>query len=101
MTEKLHIHQNSTKMLITTQRIRLNQCQLSNLFDYFSNISPFKYTYGMGTVLKQDFIERRCHTCRSIPSYWKLDPRGQFFELDLKMCQLKSLEYAFKWGSER
>jgi len=51
--------------------------------------------------LKQDFVERRCHPCQVILPAWKLDPSGQFYELDLKMCQLKSLEYEFKWGKER
>lgn len=52
-------------------------------------------------MLKQDFIERRTHVCQVIPPQWKLDPQGQYYELDLKMCQLKELQYDFYWGKER
>lgn len=56
----------------------------------------------MASVLKSDFIERKCHASRTLPSAWRLqDSQGQYYELDLKMCQLKSLEYDFKWGTER
>lgn len=51
-------------------------------------------------MLKQDFVERRTHVCQVIPPQWKLDPQGQFYELDLKMCQLKDLHYSFQWGKE-
>ncbi|XP_060584547.1 internalin I-like [Ruditapes philippinarum] len=51
-------------------------------------------------MLKQDFIERRTHVSHVIPPQWKLDPQGQYYELDLKMCQLKELNYDFNWGKE-
>lgn len=51
-------------------------------------------------MLKQDFIERRTHVCHVIPPQWKLDPQGQYYELDLKMCQLKDVAYDFHWGKE-
>ena len=51
-------------------------------------------------MLKQDFIERRTHVSHVIPPQWKLDPQGQYYELDLKMCQLKELQYSFSWGKE-
>ncbi|WAR23775.1 INLI-like protein [Mya arenaria] len=51
-------------------------------------------------MLTQEFVERRCHTCPVILPAWKLDPTGQYYELDLKMCQLKNLDYEFKWGKE-
>lgn len=50
--------------------------------------------------LTSKFIERRCQACQNLPSDWRLDTRGQYFELDLKMCQLKSLVYGFEWGQE-
>ncbi|KAK3595288.1 hypothetical protein CHS0354_010898 [Potamilus streckersoni] len=54
----------------------------------------------MSAQLREDFVERRCHPIPSIPQSWQLENRGQYMELDLKMCQLKSIQYAFKWGKE-
>ena len=55
----------------------------------------------MAESLPGNFIERRCYPCQVQPQDWRLDPQGNFYELDLKMCQLKTLEYDFEWGQER
>lgn len=54
----------------------------------------------MEEKLTGSFVERRLHACQILPPDWRLDSRGQYFELDLKMCQLKSLVYGFAWGQE-
>lgn len=51
--------------------------------------------------LTQDFVERKIHPLTILPVDWGLETRGTYYELDLKMCQLRHLEYSFQWGDER
>lgn len=50
--------------------------------------------------LTQDFVERKIHPLTILPVDWGLETRGTYYELDLKMCQLRDLEYSFQWGDE-
>ncbi|CAH1774998.1 unnamed protein product [Owenia fusiformis] len=52
------------------------------------------------TVLTAEFIERHLSSLVDPPSIWEIE-RGHFYKLDLKMCQMKSLQYGFSWGDER
>lgn len=51
--------------------------------------------------LTQDFVERKIYPLTILPVDWGLETRGTYYELDLKMCQLRDLEYSFQWGDER
>ncbi|KAK3090435.1 hypothetical protein FSP39_011833 [Pinctada imbricata] len=50
--------------------------------------------------LSQDFVERRLHPLTHLPEAWTVDLGGKYYELDLKMCQLRSLDYEFRWGDD-
>ncbi|ESO94435.1 hypothetical protein LOTGIDRAFT_232290 [Lottia gigantea] len=55
------------------------------------------------TYLTEDFVEKRLRALKSLQDGWAVDQygTGKFYELDLKMCQIKDLSYSFEWGKER
>ena len=57
----------------------------------------------MSAFLGKDFVERHIVSlpAQVIPDAWNLDRHGQVYSLDLKMCQLKSLDFDFRWGDDR
>lgn len=44
-------------------------------------------------ALSEDFIEKRIHPVRSGGGFEEL------LELDIRMCQICVLDYAFQWGA--
>ena len=36
-----------------------------------------------------------------IPEEWIVEGGSHFYQLNLKMCQLKQLKYNFRWGTSR
>ncbi|KAK6186151.1 hypothetical protein SNE40_008246 [Patella caerulea] len=57
----------------------------------------------MTTYLTQDFVERKISVLKTLQDGWGVDryKTGNFYRLDLKMCQIKDLSYSFEWGQER
>ena len=57
----------------------------------------------MSDLLIQGFIEHHITSLPGglIPESWGLVRPGQFYQLDLKMCQIKTLDFSFRWGDER
>lgn len=56
----------------------------------------------MATYLKENLVEKRIRSLKKCPDSWQVDYRiHQYYELDLKMCQIKRLSYNFKWGDEK
>ncbi|XP_071119020.1 protein phosphatase 1 regulatory subunit 7-like isoform X2 [Haliotis cracherodii] len=55
----------------------------------------------MGTYLTPEFVERRISRLTTLPDGWKASTSRTLYQLDLKMCQVKSLVYSFEWGKER
>ncbi|KAK3781060.1 hypothetical protein RRG08_046363 [Elysia crispata] len=57
----------------------------------------------MSDLLSEAFIEHHITSLPVglIPESWGLGKPGQFFQLDLKMCQIKTLDFSFRWGNER
>lgn len=51
-------------------------------------------------ALSQEFIDQHTHPLTFTRPQWGLDIRGALYELDLKMCQMKTLSYDFKWATE-
>lgn len=56
---------------------------------------------GSFTYLTGEFVERRIGALVSIPETWGVDGGGVYNELDLKMCQIKTLLFDFEWGKEK
>ncbi|GFO03192.1 protein phosphatase 1 regulatory subunit 7 [Plakobranchus ocellatus] len=57
----------------------------------------------MSDLLSEGFIEHHITSLPLglVPESWGLERIGQFYQLDLKMCQIKTLDYSFHWGDER
>lgn len=56
----------------------------------------------MATIVKENFVEKRIRSMKKCPDSWEVDYRiHKYFELDLKMCQIKRLNYDFQWGDEK
>ena len=57
----------------------------------------------MSDLLGAEFVERRMTSlpAQVVPHEWNLERHGQFYSLDFKMCQLKTLDFAFRWGDDR
>lgn len=55
----------------------------------------------MARGLSPEFVENRIHTLTHVPVEWSVDLRDKYYELDLKMSQMKMLVFNFKWGDER
>ncbi|XP_064626048.1 protein phosphatase 1 regulatory subunit pprA-like isoform X2 [Lineus longissimus] len=54
----------------------------------------------MTTLLNRDFINKKLTWIAYVPDKWDV-PRGNYFQLDLKMCQLTALKYNFNWHDDR
>ncbi|XP_071120540.1 uncharacterized protein [Mytilus edulis] len=54
----------------------------------------------MARGLSPEFVENRIHTLTHVPVEWSVDLRDKYYELDLKMSQMKMLVFNFKWGDE-
>lgn len=54
----------------------------------------------MSRGLPPEFVENRIHTLTHVPVDWNVDIREKYYELDLKMSQMKTLVFGFKWGEE-
>lgn len=54
----------------------------------------------MSRGLPIEFVENRIHTLTHVPVDWGVDLREKYYELDLKMSQMKMLAYSFQWGDE-
>ncbi|XP_046578845.1 LOW QUALITY PROTEIN: protein phosphatase 1 regulatory subunit 7-like [Haliotis rubra] len=55
----------------------------------------------MGTYLTPEFVERRISRLTTVPDGWNASTNRTLYQLDLKMCQVKSLVFSFEWGKER
>ncbi|XP_069126733.1 protein phosphatase 1 regulatory subunit 7-like [Argopecten irradians] len=51
-------------------------------------------------ALSQEFVDHHTHPLSYTRSQWRLDLQGALYELDLKMCQLKTLTYDFSWAKD-
>nr|XP_022317515.1 uncharacterized protein LOC111120823 [Crassostrea virginica]XP_022317516.1 uncharacterized protein LOC111120823 [Crassostrea virginica]XP_022317517.1 uncharacterized protein LOC111120823 [Crassostrea virginica]XP_022317518.1 uncharacterized protein LOC111120823 [Crassostrea virginica] len=54
----------------------------------------------MEKELTQHFVERKIHPLTILPLDWGVESKGSYYELDLKMCQLRRMIYSFQWGDE-
>lgn len=57
--------------------------------------------FNMEKELTQHFVERKIHPLTILPLDWGVESKGSYYELDLKMCQLRKMIYSFQWGDER
>jgi len=48
----------------------------------------------MSRGLPPEFVENRIHTLTHVPVDWNVDIREKYYQLDLKMSQMKSLYLA-------
>ncbi|PVD23485.1 hypothetical protein C0Q70_16757 [Pomacea canaliculata] len=57
----------------------------------------------MTTYLSAEFVERHITKLSStlIPEIWDVEHGGQFYQLDLKMCQISALHFDFQWGKQQ
>ncbi|CAL1539607.1 unnamed protein product [Lymnaea stagnalis] len=57
----------------------------------------------MNNLLTSSFVEHHITQFPGtlIPEEWGLVTYSVYYQLDLKMCQLKSLDYSFNWGDEK
>lgn len=69
---------------------------------FYQNIF-YNRSENMTTYLSADYIEHHITPLpyASIPEGWHIDSGGQFYQLDLKMCQISALHFDFQWGKER
>ena len=51
------------------------------------------------SVLKADFVERRITSLSHVPADWYVGA-GHHYQLNLRMCQIQSLQYGFTWGQQ-
>ncbi|KAK2147450.1 hypothetical protein LSH36_552g01082 [Paralvinella palmiformis] len=51
----------------------------------------------MMSVLKPEFVERHISSLAQVPLEWTVGA-GSFYQLNLKMCQISSLDFGFQWG---
>ncbi|XP_005105872.2 uncharacterized protein LOC101861384 [Aplysia californica] len=56
----------------------------------------------MSEFLSAEFVERHIVSLPNqlIPEPWNLERHGVFYTLDLKMCQLKTFDFDFRWGDD-
>jgi hypothetical protein len=74
--------------------------------DYLPLICAAKKTvfFTMATTyLTAQFVEHRISSipAAAIQDNWGVERSGQFYQLDLKMCQISSLHFDFQWGSSK
>ncbi|XP_041359802.1 protein phosphatase 1 regulatory subunit 7-like [Gigantopelta aegis] len=54
----------------------------------------------METLLTPEFVERRISTLPTLIEGWGVKHSTHYYQLDLKMCRVKTLAYSFEWGKE-
>ena len=52
------------------------------------------------SFMKRDFVDRRVSLVKRVPAEWEVSP-GYYYQLDMKMCQIRELKYDFRWGDDQ
>ena len=48
--------------------------------------------------LSREFVEDHVLAVLRVPEEWQVTEEGYFYQLNLKMCNIKKLVFSFSWG---
>lgn len=48
--------------------------------------------------LSREFVEDHASWVVRVPEEWGVTDDGNFYQLNLKMCNIRKLVFSFKWG---